>query len=397
MTTGTFNYIDPTSYTSKPWWKFADGPTGPRSFAITTSKPLPVTSLRDHAHCNFNTETSGFELVSNPSAFSASSDFTDEAAIQTTYYPEISAFLKSHLNSRGSDKVKRVVVFGHQVRRRGKEGAGIQQPVLQLHVDQTPSQAAAILRQLVPDAAEADQLLKGRYATINVWRPIENTATDFPLGIIDWRSTKPDDFVAVELLFPVPPKEVVSWVKANLLVQYIALVIGLVLPPILQPQMIVQLVGGLGITLWLSWLVQSIFGIIGLILPPILHPQQIAKLLTLLFTAVASVTSYRLVALPKDPEVGTEKAMSRESWEAKGETFAVVSNPAHRFYYVPDVSVNEVVLLKLFDSYGEGANETGGRKGLAVRAAHSAFLNEKTPAGAPARQSIEVRCLVFYE
>ena len=54
------------------------------------------------------------------------------------------------------------------------------------------------------------------------------------------------------------------------------------------------------------------------------------------------------------------------------------------------------MLLKCFDSRGEG-EEGGGRKGLAVRTPHTAFVDPDTRPDAPGRQSIEVRCLVFYE
>ena len=47
-----------------------------------------------------------------------------------------------------------------------------------------------------------EDLLSRRYQLINVWRPIENPASDFPLAVIDWRTTKPDDLVKVDLLYP---------------------------------------------------------------------------------------------------------------------------------------------------------------------------------------------------
>lgn len=72
--------------------------------------------------------------------------------------------------------------------------------VQQVHVDQTEGAAEARVRRHLGD--EADELLKNRYQIINVWRPIENPATDFPLAVIDWRSTSPEDFIPVDLLYP---------------------------------------------------------------------------------------------------------------------------------------------------------------------------------------------------
>lgn len=56
---------------------------------------------------------------------------------------------------------------------------------------------------------------------------------------------------------------------------------------------------------------------------------------------------------------------------------------------------DEVMLLKCFDSFGEAMPM--GRESLAVRTPHTAFLDPATPKDAPGRQSIEVRCLVFYD
>ncbi|KAG7106423.1 Aspirochlorine biosynthesis protein N like [Verticillium longisporum] len=73
----------------------------------------------------------------------------------------------------------------------------------QLHVDQTPWAAEARVRRHVEGPAEADRLLQGRYQIINVWRPIGHPASDFPLAVVDWRTTRPDDLVKVDLLYPV--------------------------------------------------------------------------------------------------------------------------------------------------------------------------------------------------
>jgi hypothetical protein len=52
------------------------------------------------------------------------------------------------------------------------------------------------------------------------------------------------------------------------------------------------------------------------------------------------------------------------------------------------------MFIKCFDSYSQ---VHGGKKGLADSTPHTAFVDPQTPADAPGRQSIEVRCLVFYE
>ncbi|KAI0428255.1 methyltransferase [Xylaria sp. FL1042] len=86
---------------------------------------------------------------------------------------------------------------------------------------------------------------------------------------------------------------------------------------------------------------------------------------------------------------------STEGYEVRGETMGVAASDKHRFYYVKDMTPDEVLLLKCYDSWGEG--EPDGKKGLAVRTPHTAFEDPATPADAKPRESIEVRALVFYE
>jgi hypothetical protein len=297
MTTATFKYIDPASYEGKgkPWGK-VDGPG--QSFTLKDYQKN-VTSLRGH-ESEFSTDNSGFAVYTSPAT---EKSFTDESTIRNRYYPEVEALLKERLPG----KVKKVVIFDHTIRRRDKNSP--RQPVQQVHVDQTPGAAAARVRRHLP-ADEAEELLKGRYSIINVWRPIENPATDFPLAVIDWRSTTPSDFIAVDLLYPKRTDN---------------------------------------------------------------DDDDRGK-----------------EVLPDE-----KMLWSREGYEAKGETFAVAPSEGHKFYYMKDMTPEEVMLLKCFDSAGEG--ESLGKKGLAVRTPHTAFVDPQTPESAPGRQSIEVRCLVFYE
>lgn len=72
----------------------------------------------------------------------------------------------------------------------------------------------------------------------------------------------------------------------------------------------------------------------------------------------------------------------------RGETYAVKHNSAHRWYYKKGLTPDEVLLIKCFDS------KTDGR---ARRVPHTAFEDPTSSADAPARESIEVRCLVFHE
>ena len=56
------------------------------------------------------------------------------------------------------------------------------------------------MRDLLPD--EADELLKRRFAIIQVWRPIKHPVETDPLGICDARTLSPDNLVISERRYP---------------------------------------------------------------------------------------------------------------------------------------------------------------------------------------------------
>ena len=295
MTTAIFKHIDTESYTSKPWAK-VDGPG--KAFQQKDYE-RSVHNIRGKEN-EFTTDNSGFAVYTSPAKEKL---FVDDEDVRQGYYKEVEELLrKTHKG------VKQVYMFDHTIRRRQKDSP--RQPVQQVHVDQTPGAAEARVRRHLPD--QADELLKSRYSLINVWRPIENTATDFPLAVIDWRSTSPGDFIPVDLMYP-----------------------------------------------------------------------------------------KRADSVMDDDDRGKEKLpdassyQSIEGYEVKGETFGVAASEQHKFYYQKDMTPDEVMFLKCFDSWGSGLPD--GKDGIAVRTPHTAFVDPDTPADAPGRQSIEVRCLVFYE
>jgi hypothetical protein len=70
-----------------------------------------------------------------------------------------------------------------------------------------------------------------------------------------------------------------------------------------------------------------------------------------------------------------------------GETYRVRYNPAQRWFYVPEMRTDEVVLIKCYDS------PEGGR---ARFTAHTAFDDPTAPAGVPPRESIDLRSLEHF-
>jgi hypothetical protein len=71
----------------------------------------------------------------------------------------------------------------------------------------------------------------------------------------------------------------------------------------------------------------------------------------------------------------------------RGETYSVAYNPAQRWFYIPDLDVNECVLLKCWDS----------DERVARFAPHTGFEDPTTPPGTPPRESIEFRTYAFFD
>ena len=70
----------------------------------------------------------------------------------------------------------------------------------------------------------------------------------------------------------------------------------------------------------------------------------------------------------------------------RGETSSVEYNPRHRWYYFSEMQTDEVILIRVHDSANDG------RARLSF---HTSFDNPLA-SGAPPRESIEVRALVFF-
>jgi hypothetical protein len=97
----------------------------------------------------------------------------------------------------------RGVVFDHTLRTADdalREAHKIREVVLRVHNDYTEWSGPQRVRDLLPD--EADDLLRRRFAIIQVWRPIRHPVETFPLAICDARSLSPEDLVVSERRYP---------------------------------------------------------------------------------------------------------------------------------------------------------------------------------------------------
>lgn len=80
-------------------------------------------------------------------------------------------------------------------------------------------------------------------------------------------------------------------------------------------------------------------------------------------------------------------AVERRAEERIGEIQLAVHTPKQRWYYFPQMQMDEALLIKTFDSEISG---------YARFTLHTACEDQRAPTEAPPRESIETRCLVFF-
>ena len=71
-----------------------------------------------------------------------------------------------------------------------------------------------------------------------------------------------------------------------------------------------------------------------------------------------------------------------------GQTYRLKYNPNHRWIYFPEMGPDEAIVFKVYDSEKDGR---------ARFTAHTSFNDPTSPAGAPPRQSIEMRAFAFFD
>jgi hypothetical protein len=212
-------------------------------------------------------ERDGFRFVRHATKVR---DFYDEDEIRRVYYPEMEALIKAESGA------KRVVVFDHTLRTADDElrqAAKIRDTVRRVHNDYTEWSGPQRVRDLMGE--EAETLLKGRFAIIQVWRPIRHPVESWPLAIADAQSLSPDNMHVTE----------------------------------------------------------------------------------------------------------------RHYQGRVGQTYAITYDPAHRWYWFPQMRPDEALVFKVFESI---------RDGRARFTAHTAFDDPTTRVGARPRESIEIRTLAFF-
>lgn len=188
----TLSFFVPPADGSTPY-DYVSQPPGdlPRSSYSRKEEKITVQDIRNR-ESHFHLDQDAFQAYQNiPS--SAEPSFKDEENIKSVYYPEVEKLIL--------DKVPgahRVFIFDHTIRRPGPDSW--RGPVHRAHIDQTIAATKARVRHHLPE--EAEELLKGRYRIINVWRPLNGPVQSEPLAFASAPSVDDDDLVAVELRYP---------------------------------------------------------------------------------------------------------------------------------------------------------------------------------------------------
>jgi hypothetical protein len=143
---------------------------------------------------NFVFEREGFRFVDNASRVA---DFFDDAEVRRVYYPECEALIKEVSGA------KRVIVFDHTLRTASdeqRETQKIRDVVRRVHNDYTEWSGPQRVRDIMGE--EAAVLLRGRFAVIQVWRPINHPVESHPLAICDAQTVRPETLVVNERRYP---------------------------------------------------------------------------------------------------------------------------------------------------------------------------------------------------
>lgn len=73
--------------------------------------------------------------------------------------------------------------------------------------------------------------------------------------------------------------------------------------------------------------------------------------------------------------------------DRNGENYVMQHSPDHKWYYFPEITPDQVILLKTYDSEQDGRARFVG---------HSAFEDPNTAPDAPVRESVEIRTIMFF-
>jgi len=190
----TLSFFEAPEDGSKPYnWagEHADNPPNgiPRNFGVD-DHIVQINDIRGQED-SFTLDNNAFQALPNVSSQMTYEDWNNDETINKVYYPEVEKLVLDSVP--GSHKI---FLFDHTIRRPNHSRA----PVLRAHIDQTAKSTAARVRHHLPE--EADELLKGRYRIINIWRPLNGPVQAHPLAVADSATVRDEDLVGVEHRYP---------------------------------------------------------------------------------------------------------------------------------------------------------------------------------------------------
>jgi len=144
----------------------------------------------------FTLDAEGFAFLQAPTTVA---DFDDDGAIRRVYYPEAEDIV------RRATGAALVLAFDHNLRSAAKaerDGTRIREPVKRVHNDFTATSGPDRARKELAAAGLDPELLReGRFALVNLWRPVRRPVQTAPLAVCDARSIAQGDWVAQDLVY----------------------------------------------------------------------------------------------------------------------------------------------------------------------------------------------------
>jgi hypothetical protein len=176
----------------------------PYSYNYEPPPGVPARNTREETHevkifdgravgDKLSLDREGFVLLHRPTA---ATDLYDEAEITRVYYPECERLIRKYTGA------SRVRVFDHIVRNAARmaKGSPVKGYAGRVHNDYTAWSAPQRVRDLMGE--EAEELLRHRYAEINLWRPIRGPLLRSPLALCDAQTLSEENLVGSDLRYP---------------------------------------------------------------------------------------------------------------------------------------------------------------------------------------------------
>ncbi len=126
-------------------------------------------------------------------------DFRDQEAAAKVYAPELEEAVKA---ATGAHRVviSKSWVHRHSDRSRRFGEAGTTFPGRYAHIDYSDVSGPIAARQWLGEDPDADELFKGRFAILNLWRALSEPPQDCPLCMADATTVEPDDLVVSHIV-----------------------------------------------------------------------------------------------------------------------------------------------------------------------------------------------------